>query len=86
MAERTAKRAPGGKRWEEQLRTELRRASGEALAVLEGIMHGEDVKEADRIRAAEAILDRGYGRSAPAQPGGDAPQIIFVGGDGLGGD
>ena len=83
-AERKTPRAPGGKRWEERMRAELRRASGEALGVLEGIMHGEDVKEADRIRAAEAILDRGYGKSAPAAPASDAPQIIFLGGDGLG--
>ena len=82
MAERAHR--PGGKRWEDQMRAELRRASGEALEVLEGIMHGESVKEADRIRAAEAILDRGYGKSAPA-PAAEAPQIIFLGGDSLGG-
>ena len=69
--------------WEDKMRAQLRRASTEALAVLEGIMHAESVKEADRIRAAEAILDRGYGRSAPAQSG-ETPQIVFIGGEGLG--
>jgi len=83
MSAERARRPSGGKRWEEQMRAELRRASGEALGVLESIMNGETVKEADRIRAAEAILDRGYGKSAPASMS-DAPQIIFLGGEGLG--
>jgi len=53
-----------------EIRSLARSHCARAIQVLAGIMdNGEE--ESDRIRAAQALIDRGYGR--PVQPiGGDA--------------
>ena len=46
----------------EHIRDAFRSASMEALDVLLGILRDSCARPADRIRAAEIILDRGYGK------------------------
>jgi hypothetical protein len=47
--------------------SELAREKGEkALGVIEEIMDDYTLEARDRLRAAEAILDRGYGKAAQA--------------------
>lgn len=44
----------------------FRAAAPEALAVLVKILKDENAKHGDRIRCAEVILDRGYGKPVQA--------------------
>lgn len=54
-----------------------------AIETAKTIMLDEEAKDADRLRAAEIILDRGYGK--PAQSvnveTNDLPRFVFVGAD-----
>lgn len=50
----------------EELKEAFRAAAPEALAVLHRILMDEDAKHSDRIRCAEIILDRGYGKPVQA--------------------
>ena len=60
----------------EELREAFQRVCPDALDVLVSIMLNEGAKDNDRIRAAEVILERGYGK---------APQSIGLDADGTGG-
>jgi len=67
----------------EDLRNACRSRSVECVEVLTAIMRDETARTADRIRAAEAILDRGYGRPQMAVdlaiPAGDQEAgIVFL--------
>lgn len=54
----------------EEIREAFQKVCPEALEVLVSIMSDADAKDTDRIRAAEVILERGYGK---------APQSIDLG-------
>ena len=57
-----------------EIRSLARSHTRTALKVLVGVMRSEDATPAARVSAANAILDRGWGK---------APQAIQDGGDGL---
>ena len=50
----------------EDLRTAFRERCPEALETLLSVMRSEKAADRDRIRAAEIILDRGYGKPVQA--------------------
>jgi len=64
------------------VREPARKHTGEALATLAAVMRDEKVPAAARVRAAEAMLDRGWGRpevtTNVAGPDG-GPLIIVTG-------
>ena len=65
----------------EELKQAVRRMAPTALDVLSSIVADESAKKADRIRAAEVLLDRGYGKPAQSVDvsGGGIPQVVIVG-------
>lgn len=68
---KTGKFLPGNKgggraQLPEDLKMAFRAAAPDALAVLKKILLDEGAKHADRIRCAEVILDRGYGKPVQA--------------------
>lgn len=65
----------------EELKQAFRAASPEALRVLVSILSNDKSKDIDRLRAAEIILDRGYGKPAQAVEldGSAIPQVVIVG-------
>lgn len=71
----------GRPRLPEELKEAFRAAAPEALRVLVQIVNDEDAKHGDRIRAAEVILDRGYGKPVQAVDvdASSIPQVVFVG-------
>lgn len=50
----------------DELKQSFRDAAPEALEVLKKILRNEEARDADRIRCAEIILDRGYGKPVQA--------------------
>lgn len=50
----------------EELKQAFRAAAPDALDVLVNILKDEDAKHSDRIKCAEIILDRGYGKPVQA--------------------
>ena len=56
----------GRRRLPEELKAAFREAAPEALETLVTIMRDDTARHADRIRCAEIILDRGYGKPAQA--------------------
>lgn len=50
----------------EELKLAFRAAAPEALDVLKKILRDENAKHSDRIKCAEIILDRGYGKPVQA--------------------
>jgi hypothetical protein len=59
----TAQKGSGTNNWlPEDLRNAMRSHAPEALAILVEIMRDESVSPRDRIRAAEVVLDRGFGK------------------------
>lgn len=46
----------------EELKEAFRAASPRAVEVLKSIMDNDDAKDSDRVRAAEVLLDRAYGK------------------------
>lgn len=65
----------------EELKEAFKAAAPGALRVLVCIVNDEDARHADRIRAAEVILDRGYGKPVQAVDldAGAIPQVVIVG-------
>lgn len=61
-----------------EIRSLARSHTRTAISVLVGIMRSDDATPAARVSAANAILDRGWGKSAqPLENGGDgALQLI----------
>lgn len=75
---------PGGrKKVPEDIKQAFREQSPKALEVLTYIVNNPEAKDSDRIKAAECILDRAYGK--PSQEVSldmnSIPQVVFVGGD-----
>lgn len=56
----------GRKALPEDLKEAFREVSWDALDVLKKILKDEDAKHSDRIKCAEIILDRGYGKPVQA--------------------
>ena len=57
-----------------EIRSLARSHTRTALRVLVGIMRSDDATPAARLSAANAILDRGWGKSAqPSESGNDGP-------------
>ena len=72
----------GGRReLPEDLKEAFRAASPDALRLLVQIVNNDEAKDTDRIRAAEIILDRGYGkpRQAVDLDASNIPQVVIVG-------
>ena len=69
----------GRKKMPEELKKAFQAAAPEALAALKEIL--ATGKPSDRIRAAEVILDRGYGKPAQAVDVESSiiPQVVFIG-------
>lgn len=67
----------------EELKEACKAASVDAINVLKGIMQDSSARDADRIRAAEVLLDRGYGKPVQAvdMDSSSFQQVVFVGGD-----
>ena len=67
----------------EEVKEAFRAASGDACRVLCEIVNDFSAKDADRIRAAEAILDRAWGKPVQAVDvdARNIPQVVFIGGD-----
>ena len=65
----------------EELKEAFRAAAPDALRVLVGIINDEKARHADRIRAAEVVLDRGYGKPVQAVDldTSSIPQVVIVG-------
>jgi hypothetical protein len=59
-------RSGGRPQLPEELKMAFRAAAPEALDVLLKILRDEEAKHGDRIRCAEIILDRGYGKPVQA--------------------
>lgn len=69
----------GRKKLPEDLKQAFRDACPEALRTLVRILTDEGAKDSDRIRCAEIILDRGYGKPVQEiRTEDDAPQIGIV--------
>lgn len=64
-----------------ELQSRVRAVSGAAVDVLTSILADRGAKDSDRIRAAEVLLDRGYGKPAQSVDvsGSAVPQVVIVG-------
>lgn len=64
----------------EELKQAFRASSADALDVLKKILRDEHARDADRIRCAEIILDRGYGKPVQAVDldTNTVPQVVFI--------
>ena len=71
----------GRKQLPEELKQAFRDTGPKALEVLTRILTDETAKDSDRIRCAEIILDRGYGKPVQAVDldGNVVPQVVIVG-------
>jgi len=71
----------GRKKLPEDLKQAFRDVCPQALETLRGILENDEARDADRIRAAEIILDRGYGKAVQAVDldGSAIPQVVIVG-------
>ena len=56
----------GRKKLPDDLKSAFRACGPDALAVLKRILLDEEAKHSDRIRCAEIILDRGFGKPVQA--------------------
>lgn len=56
-----------------EIRSLARSHTRTAIAVLVGIMRSKDATAAARVSAANAILDRGWGKASPQLENADAP-------------
>ena len=74
-------RSGGRPKLSEDLKQAFKDASPAALAVLVTILSDESARDADRIRAAEIILDRGYGKPVQAVDldTNAVPQVVILG-------
>ena len=74
-------RSGGRPKMPEDLKKAFKEACPDALRVLVKIVNDEDAKHGDRIRAAEVILDRGYGKPVQAVDldAATIPQVVILG-------
>ena len=71
----------GRKALPDDLKQAFREACPDALKTLVRIVNNEGAKDSDRIRAAEVILDRGYGKPVQAVDldASSIPQVVILG-------
>jgi len=64
-----------------ELQRHVRSLCPSALETVQSIMGSAASKDADRLRAAEILLDRGYGKPAQSVDvsGSAVPQVVIVG-------
>lgn len=67
---------PGAPKMPEELREAFRALTPKALATLERVVE-EGEKDSDRVKAAEVILDRAWGKAAAAEEDRDAMRSAF---------
>ena len=75
---------PGGRpKVPEEVKQMFREATPKACEVLCQIIGDEDARDSDRIKAAEVILDRAWGKAVQAVDvdAKNIPQVVIVGGD-----
>lgn len=67
----------------EEVKAAFRAATPRAFEVLCEIMDDEGAKDSDRIKAAEVIMDRAWGKAVQAVDvdAKNIPQVVIVGGD-----
>lgn len=77
----TSGNAGGRPKVPEELKEAFKAAAPDALQVLKFVMLNSREKASDRLRAAEIILDRGYGKPVQAVDldASSVPQVVFVG-------
>ena len=65
----------------EEMKQAFKDLTPAALKALAKIVNNEDARDADRIRAAEVILDRGWGKPTQAvdMDLSSVPQVVIVG-------
>lgn len=65
----------------EDVKAAFKELTPQAVATLKGILLSDTSKDSDKIKAAEIILDRGYGKPAQALDVdvNSLPQVIFAG-------
>ena len=61
-----------------EIRSLARSHTRSAINVLVGIMHSTDATAAARVAAANAILDRGWGKAAQALGDGEAGALELI--------
>lgn len=69
----------------EEIKSAFREHTLEAVETLVKIMNAPGAKDADRLRAAEVILDRGWGKAAQSMEVdlNQIPQVVFVNADNI---
>ena len=67
----------------DDLKKSFKEASPKALETLKRVLDDPGAKDSDKIRAAEIILDRAYGKPTQSVDldAHSIPQVVFVGGD-----
>lgn len=65
----------------DDIKQAFKEASKDACEVLCKIVNDDNAKDSDRIRAAEVILDRGFGKPVQAVDldAKNIPQVVFTG-------
>lgn len=67
----------------EDMKQAFRALAPDCLKTLTAIVNDESARQADRIKAAEVILDRGFGKPVQAVDldASSIPQVVFMGAD-----
>ena len=74
-------RSGGRPKMPDEMKQAFKDLTPAALAALAKIVNNEEARDADRIRAAEVILDRGWGKPTQAvdMDLSSVPQVVIVG-------
>lgn len=75
---------PGGRpKMPAELKEACKALTPDCINVLASIVNNPKSRDGDRIKAAEVIMDRGYGKAIQSVDldARNIPQVIFVGGD-----
>lgn len=77
------KGGPGRASIPEDIKQAFRSLAPDCCRVLCDIINDESARHADRIKAAEVILDRGFGKPVQAVDldASSIPQVVFMGAD-----
>lgn len=73
---------PGGrKKVPDDIKAAFRELTPKAVETLKGILLSDTAKDADKIKAAEIIMDRAYGKPLQAMDldVNSLPQVVFMG-------
>lgn len=72
------KLSPGRKKLPDEFKARAKILADEALERLGEIMHDPEAKHADVIRACEILIERAYGKCAPATDEDAASNVLTV--------